>query len=207
MKNLLNKNYIISGCMCSGKDEVALRINGLRVAFADSLRNITKLLRTYQIDLAEQLMQTYFNNPPNDIRQKLIEFSRVRQESRKDRILLQTLGSWARQHESDIWINALKQQLKLENNYVISDCRYLTELESFPDFISIYVEASPEVRKQRLIARDGTYDESWESHPAEAEVRSLKELCDYVVVNNGSFEDLDREVKRVMLEVKNNEQW
>jgi len=57
-------------------------------------------------------------------------------------------------------------------------------------FVMIYVEADLDTRKQRLIDRDGSYNEEAFSHPAEAEIRGMQKKCDWILVNQGTQEQL-----------------
>lgn len=199
MKNTLDLNFILCGSMCAGKDEVGAKIQGIRLAFGDNIRTIVKSLRTGYFQQAHLLMTQYFDDkPPIDLAQQLMDFSKIPKDPPKDRPITQALGTWARSIKDDIWINSVRQQIKPENNYVICDCRRLSELEEFVDFISIYVDASPEVRKQRLIARDGSFDPAWEQHEAEQEVKLLQSKCDFTITNNGSLKELENEIYGLM---------
>jgi dephospho-CoA kinase len=73
---------------------------------------------------------------------------------------------------------------------VITDCRRKSEFNAFKDFLSIYIDAPLSIRKQRIIDRDGHWDDEWPNHPAEKEIRELKWLCDFYITNDGTIEEL-----------------
>lgn len=187
-------NIIICGEICSGKDELASLLPGVKLAFAEDFKNICKLLRIGNVGRATELMSEYFGiHTPSNLKEKLMEFSRYPTELGKDRRLYQDIGMWSRSVYPNVWTNALKSKIK-SNAVVITDCRFHNELDAFPEFYSVYVDASEEVRRERMIKRDGEIKEDSLSNPAESEVMSLKERCKYVIVNNGSLQELQLEV-------------
>jgi hypothetical protein len=194
-------NFIICAEIAAGKDTVASMLPGKTFAFAADLKEVCGLLRQHRINDAYGLMENLFDGKaPKDMAEKLIEFSKYPLELGKDRKLYQDLGTtWARRYYPDIWVDSVRRKVKAHNGpSVITDCRFINEFHAFPDFHSIYVEASEEVRRQRMVSRDGEVKHSRLGHAAESQVRGLKELCRYTLVNNGTLEELRLKVDHMV---------
>ena len=169
-------NYIISGYIGSGKDTAAEYMNGyIRLSFARPLKDICKLIRIGDLESAKNNLIYLFNNsPPADIDKKLIEFSKIPYDGIKDRQLLQDLGTnWARAHYPDIWANAVRKQIKPDRNYCIVDARFCNEFNAFPDFTSLFINCPDEIRKERLILRDGHYSKEAEKQGIKLTVTAI----------------------------------
>ena len=124
---------------------------------------------------------------------KLALFRSIPQGGLKDRLLKQELGTYCRDYDDLIWIRPVLLQAKKLQNVIITDCRRIVEFNSFfPEFTSVYIDATEAVRLERLKSRDG-YTGSLH-HAAESEIKGLKELCDYCIMNNGGLEDFKKEV-------------
>ena len=70
----------------------------------------------------------------------------------------------------------------------------------FLNFILIYVDAEYELCRERFFTRgdeSGDYDQAV-SHPAEAEVTALKSKSDYIIKNNGTFDELYAAVQDIL---------
>ncbi len=84
----------------------------------------------------------------------------------KDRRLLQWLGTeYVRSLDENAWAKIARQRADFfingGSNVVIDDCRFLNELEIFPDAIKIRLECPQEVRAGRAESYSGT------EHPSE----------------------------------------
>ena len=126
----------------------------------------------------------------------------------KDRLLLQTIGNDIGREmiDKNIWVNRLCQDIDIAQktaeklnlqipNYINSDTRYLNEHMTLKNagWIGIYVDSDIEIRKKRLINRDGYAQEEYFNHPSEISINEFnKDL--YTVSNNGTLEDLYKEV-------------
>ncbi|KAF5070409.1 hypothetical protein [Proteiniclasticum sp. QWL-01] len=66
-------------------------------------------------------------------------------------------------------------------------------------FLAVGIEVDAHKRMERLVLRDGqeVAEKSDSTHNTEKDVREIIERCELKVDNNGSLEDLDREVERV----------
>lgn len=76
--------------------------------------------------------------------------------------------------------------------------------QCFLNFILIYVDAEPELRRMRFYARGnecGDYDAA-AFHAAEAEVPLLKDKADYIIDNNGTLDDLFSTVQGILEKLK-----
>lgn len=184
-----------------GKDTVAAMIpDVIRVAFADSLKEVVRLIRQRDITKAHDVMYNLFNKkPPCGMWAKLVEFSEYPKEAGKDRILYQHLGTdWARAYDPEVWIRGLKDRIKPGNQYVITDCRFYNEFKAFPDFWTIYIDSELYNRRSRILARDGQFKEEWLQHPSETEIESLRNLCDFTVFNNASLANLELQMAHIL---------
>jgi len=184
------KNFGICGEMGAGKDFVAELMGGyIRKAFGDEIRVAAKNLRVNGAPSAfDQLCKMFDNKPPRDLAQKLKEFRNIPQTDAKDRKLLQALGTYCRLHKDMIWVDSVLNAISPDNEYVVTDCRRHAEFDALKakGFVMIYVEADLSIRKQRLIDRDGSYDEAAFSHVSEAEINELMPRCDWILVNEGT---------------------
>lgn len=191
-------NILITGRLGSGKDTVAAMIpNVIRVSFAQPLKDVAKLLRINDIDSAERIMNQMFGRrKPIQMRAALKAMSQIPKNDDKDRLLLQTLGTdWARAYDADIWARGLKDSLHPDQAYVITDCRFPNEFRLFNDFIRIFVDTNKENRQTRIIARDGSWNEAADHHASEAYIDGFRDQCDYVLDNNGTLDDLVKQVE------------
>lgn len=90
---------------------------------------------------------------------------------------------------------------------MLSGARWSTDVDlirSFPNNHLLFIDASPEVRFERLRQRDekvGEKDMDWtefeqaEARPSEAYLPTIKTLADTVIANNGSLSELEQAVK------------
>jgi len=195
-------NYILAGEICSGKDEVAMLLHGTRFAFAEDFKIVCRLLRTHDISVAHRMfLELFQGHEPHDLQSKLRMFEKYPVELGKDRHLYQDIGMWSRESYPDIWVDAVKRKVaRCETPVIITDCRFHNELLAFPTFASIYVEASEAIRMQRMILRDGEIKPGSLGHPAEQEIQSLRELCWYQLMNEGSREELQRNIDIMMMD-------
>ncbi|MBP3924884.1 hypothetical protein J6E39_06555 [bacterium] len=99
------------------------------------------------------------------------------------------LGNWGRSQSPDYW---LKKIIEQDGNIIVTDVRVPHEYEVFKSAgaITIRVEASREVRAKRgnLIG---------ETDITEVGLDDIKDW-DYVINNNGSYEDLKRQVLEII---------
>lgn len=104
--------------------------------------------------------------------------------------------------------------LQGDRNYAIDSIRHPAEVEALRDgqhpFKLIWVEADPDIRLQRLRARGRSGDpgtleqllelegkESGSSDPAAQQLLAVRELADFVVVNEGDLESLHARIREI----------
>ena len=197
-------NFILCAEIAAGKDTVASLLPGKHFAFADDIKEVSALLRNRDLYAAYERMYDLFDGKdPDEMGQKLREFMKYPLEQGKDRRMYQDLGMWARQYYPDIWVDSVRRKVIAHNGpSIITDCRFRNEFNDFLDFHSVYVDASEEVRRERMIQRDGEVKHSSLGHAAESQVRGLKEHCEYTLVNNGTLEELRKKVDHMVASLK-----
>lgn len=185
IKNLEKPNIIISGKFCSGKTSLAEYLCSshkyTKVAFADKLKEVVA-----------------------DIYSPFIEDKSVKQ-----RDLLQMTGHAIREvsqvvfNRSDVWAAYLSDKLKhtspQKRPFVIDDCRYQDELDTFlkDKWISIRIESPENVRINRyraLYNKIPTNDQIF--HQSETSLDGAD--FHFVIENQGSLIDLYKEIDKVL---------
>ncbi len=138
---------------------------------------------------------------------------------KKDRHLLQIIGTeGGRSLDENIWINRLLQDLEIVEKinkeyfgkektlFVLDDCRFENEVKALLNkgWIGIYVDCKPEIRRQRLIKRDGYDQGEYENHSSEAGITEIYEKYKnklLVVNNSGSLDELFIKIESLLEEV------
>jgi len=122
---------------------------------------------------------------------------------KKDRKLLQVIGTDAGRCmiDEDIWVKRFQEDMLIVQKtaqllrkplpkLVMDDCRFINEHEILKKigFIGIYIDVPDEIRKERLIQRDGTAQEKTLNHISEQMIDNFKnELIQ--LDGSGSLED------------------
>lgn len=112
----------------------------------------------------------------------------------------------------------LKEAQKSKKNCVIESIRTEGEvnaLRKIGGFFLLAVDADPRVRYERIIRRGGETDrvtfekfledekrEMTSKDPNKQNLRRCMELADYQVNNDGTFEDLDRQISEIIHEIQ-----
>lgn len=145
LKPLFPKHLRIGvvGKMCSGKTTLSNHIKAY-------------LTEKYNIEMKSLT----FAGKVYDIAYDLFDMSR----EKKDRKLLQQIGSMMRQIDKDIWIKYVMKQAK-GRDVMVEDCRYRNEFESLVDggFLMIKINIDGEYQAERL---KKTYPDTYEQHLA-----------------------------------------
>ncbi|OGI15731.1 MAG: hypothetical protein A2Z52_01030, partial [Candidatus Moranbacteria bacterium RBG_19FT_COMBO_42_6] len=136
------------------------------------------------------------------------------EENRDD---LQKISTFFRQNfGEDIMSKVIFNDVKNDDNEIIvvdgvrriMDIRYLKDL---PGFKLVYIEAEMEKRYERITNRREntddaikTLDEFKLDHKQESElqIKDLKNQADFVVDNNGSIEELFRQINEIIKNIK-----
>lgn len=166
------------GEMASGKGAVSEYIkekyNGDSFRFSDTFRKVLDILGIEQS------------------RENISELSMILRKSFGEDILARAIAENAKKSPADIVV--------LDGVRREEDLKYLKEL---PEFKLIFIETNIETRYKRMVIRgenDGdntkTFEEFKKEHEMDADARivGLKEIADEVIDNNGTIEDLYRQV-------------
>ncbi len=124
------------------------------------------------------------------------------------RKLLQKLGDHLRKFDKLVFLKALEDRIKQAwdkgKRVVVSDVRLRIEYEFLRKlgFVPLKVVVDDEIRLKRLLKRDGYIpDEAASRHATETELEA-DDLYFVYIDNNGSFEDLKRQVDELVEEPK-----
>lgn len=184
------KNYIIgiSGKIGSGKNTVSELIQKHssvkfeETAFAKKLKQIVAMLAAvpYETTLTQEGKNIVIKEYNRSIGQ-----------------MLQDVGTNAmRDHfDKNVWINACLLEIKNNpGNYTITDCRFKNEAQELKNTGAILIRVN---RKNNPIALNSGRDLN---HPSETDLDDYTGF-DYVVTNDGSLEDLEQQVIRILTEL------
>ncbi|MBZ4643906.1 MAG: dephospho-CoA kinase [Deferribacteres bacterium] len=109
----------------------------------------------------------------------------------KNRGFMQDLGEAVRKYfGQDYFVkDFIKRATNCQDNLFCDDVRKVLEFEATKKsgFYTIYIEANPEIRKQRAQKLGLDFIEN---HPAENEIILLRDKCDIVIENNDSIDKL-----------------
>ena len=117
------------------------------------------------------------------------------------RDVLQNTGDFFRTYDDLVWINYLMKHINKQKNVgaIIDDIRYSVESEYLKSkgFIIVRAKSEESLRKERISSRDkiSFSDENWidwNTHKNEHDTYSME--ADYEIPNNGSIEDLTKEI-------------
>jgi dephospho-CoA kinase len=129
---------------------------------------------------------------------------------------LQLLSTILRQNfgEDLLARNIAEDAKKASSNIVILDgVRRLADIEyakKLGEFVLIKIEADPEIRYKRMVLRnenqgDGekTFEQFMKEHEAETEISipAIMSLATYSLDNNGSIEDLYKQIDELLLKI------
>ncbi|TXI35211.1 MAG: hypothetical protein E6Q53_00230 [Candidatus Moraniibacteriota bacterium] len=87
----------------------------------------------------------------------------------------------------------------------------IVHMETEPDFYFVYVEASPETRYERLTKRRQNTDDASKTLAqfekdalleSETQIRDLKERADFVVNNDGTLEELQKQIDDIVVKIR-----
>ena len=191
-------NIGLIGHMASGKDEFAKYLPDYsRLAFGDPIRHLANTLKTK--GMLDALWEVRDLMKPHDVPFGILrdvwKWQHIKCSDKKNRELLQTMGTQLRKVKDDIWIQQVVKEIKKNpmKKFVVTDVRRDSEVAALVSlgFTMVAISADKEARVARLIARDGSYDPKWEKNIAESEIESLmNNRCGFTVDNNGTKEEL-----------------
>ena len=172
MTNFDKKIIVFSGKQFSGKDTVAKIL-------------LDKFKSFKRIGIADAIKIAYSNKTGLT----LSEIENNKSVYRQDLI---DLGNWGRAQNPDYWLNSI---IAYEGNTIVTDIRMLHEYELFKSYgaFAVRVEASEEERQKRgklISSNDAT----------EIELDNIKDW-DFVIYNNGSYEELVENTDKLIKEL------
>jgi len=172
---VLESIIAVTGHIGSGKDtlaEIIIRSDPRyeRVAFADTLRDVAKLV---------------FGLTDSELNDRVLkEQTLTRWPHQSPRSILQLLGTEAmRSIWPDVWVEAWKRVVKNKTRVIVTDLRFMNEAQAVRDMGGKIVK----------VIRGGCHGDR---HRSEREIDML--AVDYIILNNGSYEDLVNEANRFM---------
>ncbi len=144
VSNNNKKKYLklaIMGKMCSGKTTLSNHIKSF-------------LSSKYKVELKSHT----FAGKVYDLAYDLFNMDR----EKKDRKLLQTIGTLMRSVDENVWVNYLMKNTR-KSNVIVEDCRYENEFSALEneDFIFIKIHIDPEYQIYRL---KRTYPDTYIQH-------------------------------------------
>lgn len=184
----MSKNFklAIVGPMRSGKDTVAdeleksLQHHGWfdRFAFADPIKEITR---------------TYFPETEN-------------QEKPRHHYIL--IGELFRSLDPDVWVKNLITRIRRgswdkPDNIIVTDLRRRNEYDALKaeGFTIIKVTADDKVRKERILSKGETFKPEEFYHATETGIKTIPH--DYLIENNGTYDELMAEIHLLTYELLN----
>ncbi len=170
---MANRIIIFSGKQYSGKDTAAKIM-------------LEKMPEYRRCAMGDIIKLTYG-------RQKGLTYDEIEKNKAIYRQDLINLGNWGREQSPDYWLEKIIEQ---EGNIIVTDVRVQHEYDVFKaaGAITIRVEASRETRAKRgqLIG---------ENDITEVGLDNVKDW-DYVIDNNGDYENLTRQVEKIIEDLK-----
>jgi dephospho-CoA kinase len=147
--------------------------------------------------------------------ERIINWQTAYKNELTPRLLLQWIGTEiGRVIHQNLWINALfvDYQAKVEltdeldgnnwryPNWIITDMRFLNELEAVKRYKGITIRVNREDERSRFAAIDKPEERSKYYHPSETALDNAS--FDHVIDNCGTIEELIQKVKNILIEEK-----
>lgn len=106
------------------------------------------------------------------------------------REFLQKLGTEAMRNglHTNVWVNALFSDVSSEDNIIITDMRFINEMEAVVKRNGITIRVTRPVKKSKNTAR---------LHPSETSLDKAK--FDYEIINDGTMEELVKKVREILV--------
>ncbi len=156
----------IIGKMCSGKT------------------TLSRHLQQYMKDKYHVKFETLsFAGKVYELAYDLFDMSR----EKKDRRLLQMIGTNMRMIDENVWVKYVMKQSR-EKDVLVEDCRYMNEFEALHggDFLMIKIEIDEEYQRERLKRTyPDTYHQHFENlkHASEVDIEKIPNEKCHIVLN------------------------
>ncbi|AEJ40890.1 hypothetical protein TPY_2730 [Sulfobacillus acidophilus TPY] len=118
----------------------------------------------------------------------------------RNRRLYQALGDWARSIRPTVFLDWVERRIRDGGPWIVTDIRFPVEAQWVKDHggLLIGVDAPEAVRFARVAARDGASGLTGQSHASEQQWNQIAPLCDVVIHNDGTLEDLEQALRGVV---------
>jgi len=117
----------------------------------------------------------------------------------KNRVFMQELGELIRREfGEDYFILEFKKQHRGVSGLVCDDVRKIIEFETVKElgFVTVFIDAEEEIRRNRAKSLGLEFNPN---HPAEKEIRFLRDKCDYIILNNeDNIDSFTRKILRIV---------
>lgn len=205
-------NIYIMGGMGSGKTTVANHLrfhlkNTKKLTLADPIKDIVRNIDIMSnVELLDSFIKPFYTTSPTDLYDETWYkiFYRTREiplEGGKERKRLQYLGTEGarKQIADDIWIQIAfgKAALEPEVIWVVDDCRFKNEAESFSKagWLPIYLHIEPKLQIDRLIELyQDEFDPLTLNHDSEKELKNILIPTKCIFY---SHDDIERTLKNI----------
>ena len=109
-------NFLVVGQAGAGKDTFAsiLPQDFKVLSFAEPIKDIATMIRNGEVDGAMQALKHYYHpyKLPDGTRDIIKDMRKIPKENKKDRELLQAIGTWGRSVDPDFWVKAIKKNIE-----------------------------------------------------------------------------------------------
>ncbi len=113
------------------------------------------------------------------------------------RELLQKIGTDCLRNNlhKNVWVNALFNNVSKDRNIIITDVRFLNEMESIKNRNGITIRINKHFKEESLT--ENIFLKKTEEHPSEKELDN--ETFDYTINNNKTIKKLINKVKKILI--------
>lgn len=131
----------------------------------------------------------------------------------ENRSILQQIGSKMREIDPNVWIKTTDAFVRDwgyvwgEDPLVIDDVRFLNEAEHFKNkgYVLVYLNCPLDVCKQRILSRDGSFDEKMFEHESESQIKLIADTfydTMYEIDASKSLKEVLADVDGIIDEIK-----
>ena len=177
----------------------------LKIALVGEMRTgkdeICKYIRSKNRDV----MKVCFSSGITELLKEF--FPEVLKTNNKPRKYYQEIGQFMRTINKDVWVNYLEKELQLHskhgfNSFVCTDLRQYNEYTFLKSkgFYIVKVVADKENRINRMNELGDNYEMDALNHETEQNINKIP--YDYLINNNGTLEELYKQVDTILKEIE-----